>query len=299
MTNMRIGRDVLSTATITATSEGTGLGATWYATNVLNPRRDRSWRSNNLTSQSLLITFGGLARTFSWIALPRHRLHGANFRPRFYPSSDGSGSVVTGGDPTGSGGISVASLLSLPSGANNGLDSSEKQNTDLNYYARTNHIPYWLPTTLTGVKSIGVDFSGTPEQFGTSLTYYELNRLMGGTHFEWSRGPSIDTLERTLRSMTVQSRAGGGSNTRLVGETYRQIPIDPSWLNDNDVAATIDLTEYGNNAKSFLLSFFPGASGRIERDYTFCGTFTGDSSVVLRRRLPTPGGRAKLMFTED
>jgi hypothetical protein len=62
MTNMRIGRDVLSTATITATSEGTGLGATWYAANVFNPRRDRSWRSNNLTSQSFLITFGGLAR---------------------------------------------------------------------------------------------------------------------------------------------------------------------------------------------------------------------------------------------
>jgi hypothetical protein len=153
-----------------------------------------------------------------------------------------------------------------------------------------------LPTTLTGVKSIRVDFSGTPEQFGTNLTYYELNRLVGGDHFELTYNPGQDTVTRIVNPLTTRSRSGGGSSLRMAGEIYRSVPFGLNRVHEDDLPKLIDRQEELQSSKSFLLSLFPLAGGRLERDTSFVGTFAGEISVGTS---VWPKWKSTLTFEED
>lgn len=293
MANLRLGRNVFDDAVIAATSEAAGASSPWLVSHLQNPARDSSWRSSNLTSQSLYLHWSGQTRAISYVSLPRHRLHGASWRPQFYTDQAGT-AQATGGDPLG-GASAIAAQLSLPSGHTWGLDASDKRNADLNYYKQG--LTYWLPSTLTGIKAVRITFSGTPEQFGTNLTYYEANRLIGGKHFEFARNVSQDGLERATKTLTARARSGGASNRRTAGEHYRAVTFDLTWIADNDRPALLALLDDVGIEQTLLLSFFPAAGGYLERQYTFAGTFVGD--LALGFRTPYPQSKSRLVFEED
>jgi hypothetical protein len=267
MANARLVHTIASDDAVLALTTGaTASGYNIALTNMQSTLRDAIWRSTTATTQVIKGDWAGEDRKIGFVGLFRHLNHGGSIRTQLFSDQAATVQVFDSGT------VAIASSIAIGSLVWGAVNSTNAANTDLLYYAQ----PYGLFFTMTTCKSFKVTLTGTPSN---GNGYYQVSRLALGPWLEFGVNPDLG-MALTWLNNDVRIRTTGGSQLTTFGRRWRRLEFDLNYLGDNDRRALLDLLAYAGNSRDMVVSVFPGAGGRDERDYMLNGRFADTNPLV-------------------
>lgn len=261
MANARISvRNFIDDSTDIAVSPSAA--STLPITNVQSTPRDRVYRSTSNHTVTITGTWGGAGRRPNCFGMFRHNGHGGQVRVQLYSDTALSASIYDSGT------VDIFTLVTLGS-MDWGIDPLGLSSTDV----LGNRAPYILFFTASATAALGYKITLT----NCSAAYWEIGRIWLGTYLEFTYNASM--VELAPRENTDSVRARGGSNRSRLGESWREMALEFDYITTTQRPYVLDAVTQAGTGRDLVLSFFPGAGGRDERDYTINGKFASLDSL--------------------
>lgn len=226
-------------------------------TNTQNPIRSSLFRSTGTTSQYIL---GGMASgslTCSCVGMFRHRCQGASARVRGFSNNDGTGTTLF---DVPAGALYTPITTGYNHGyAENGFDPHDPLGGETPFFA------YF--TEVSGVKSVKWDLSNGSGMSAYSRAFFEIGKLFVGNYMSLLRSADFG-LVYGLGDGTDSVRSRGGTLESSIGARWDTVDLSFNSLIETERVAWVDGMKLNQTGRDVMISIYPGAGGRIERDHT-------------------------------
>lgn len=251
------------TATLTATPTAED---NFPPENTQNTSRDSRFRSQDLSDQVLKGTWNGDGRYVNTFAFFLHNAHAGTVQLELFSDDAWTTSVYDSG-PLDAGIFASLGDFSW------GYDPLGGSLTDpLGFEA-----PYIMYFDTVQIQSYRITWSG----FASGLGCLEVGRVWLGKYFESTINPAYG-VQLGVGDNTTRSRTHGGTSRSSPGARWRTFAIDMNYMDEADRSIWLDIMEVLQTNGDFILSVFPGAGGRQERDYTMNAKFTSLDPLVYQ-----------------
>jgi hypothetical protein len=255
MANLRIvPLNFFDDATLTATSEVAGM----EIENAQVSARDAFWRSTSLVQQVVTGTWGGDGKMISAFAFFRHNAHGGTVRLQLYSDTALAAQVYDSGT------VNVHDMVALGS-FDWGVDPLGTTSTDPLVFES----PYYLYFTAVAAAGFKITLDGDG---GAGDSFWEVGRFWLGKYFEVGTNPNYGA-ELGWMQISERKRTRGGSLRSNASGRWRQFTFDLKQISTADRPTWLDMMAQAGLANDIVVSLFPVAGGRVERDYTVDGKF--------------------------
>jgi hypothetical protein len=243
-------------------------------TNSQTTARDQVFRSTGLDDQVIKGTYSGDGRRANAFAFFRHNAHAGTVRLQLYSDDAWTTQVYDSTAITADTFGAFDSLGDFDWGFDF-LGSAADDPLAL-------ESPFILYFDTTEFLSYEITFSG----FASGLGCLEVGRIWLGKYFESAINPAYG-VALGVGENTSRVRTHGGSNRTTQGARWRTFAIDLNYMDEADRPIWLDIMQKLQTSRDFVLSLFPGAGGRQERDYLLNGKFTTLDAIYYQQAFRT------------
>lgn len=230
--------------------------------------RGSPWRSTSNAAQTISLVYAN-DRAANMFAFFNHNLGGGTARVRLY-SDTGMTALVHDFMA-----LAVPAQASATAGANYGLggNATTAQAAD-DLLGNLQPFVLYFGTGYV-FKAVKLDLVGG----ALASSYLQVGHTWLGMFHESEFNPKVGA-SIGYGSNTQTGRTRGGSLLSNVGEVWRRLEIDMSYI-DGDRAFWSDVLGYSQVARSVFVALFPGDSDtRLDRDYTMDGQFVALDPLI-------------------
>lgn len=259
-------------ATLTASSE---LDDSFAVANTQNDSRDKAWRSTTTLSATISGTFTR-PRTINFVAMTRHRNHGAQIAFQGY--DDNAWSTPT------TGGAVAAEAFNKIVGSSSDVAFAQGDDTyGIGQYDPLIALsPWWhyFANAIT-IQSYRFTFSSHSTTFWDDA-FWHVSRIYLGKYWTPTRGPNPESFELSFDDNTDTNRTRAASLRTSVGEMWRRYRFTLNGVTEQDAATWMQNTQTVGRAKTIFMSLFPEDGTLRERDNMGIFKLTGLSALGRR-----------------
>jgi hypothetical protein len=265
MPNLRLAtRNAFDAATLSLST--TSELAAFPLTAMKKTARDTVWRSSDIATQVVRGTWNGDGFVPGMFAMFRHNGTGGSIRVQLYSDAAWTSQVYDSGT------VAIAPTFCAIDGFAWGTDLLGVLLTDP-YLTEAPYVLYFTPVTCA---SFQITFSGD----GSGWPYWQVTRMWLASYLEATYNPAFGVgLNPTDNSM--RSRMLGGSLRSNIGERWRKLDFDLAWISETQRPTFQDAIARVGTGRDVVVSVFPGAGGRLERDYTLNGKLVSAEPITM------------------